>query len=404
MSAVSDVALLDEAIDRFLGDNPPATTDKHQFWGAQFDAGLAWVHFPVGHGGLGLNPKLAERLDARLGEAGAPRNTNVNFMLVGMAGPTIVAMGSEEQKERFLRPGFACDEIWCQLFSEPGAGSDLASLSTKAERDGDEWVFNGQKVWTTLAHVADWAMVLARTNPDQPKHKGLTYFLIDMRQPGIEVRPLRQINGEAEFNEVFLTDARTSDSLRIGDVGEGWRVAVTTLMNESTAFGPLAKAPRGTGAARMVRDLYRQYGDDDPVRRDAVTQKWIENEVVRLTTLRAQELREKGTPGPEGSVIKLSYTWASYSTYELAVDLMGPYGMLIDNYEMVRPSIMGGSSLGGSSEGPPNPQKAWLTSLGGTIGGGTSAIAKNVLGERVLGLPGDVRVDKELPWSEVPRS
>jgi alkylation response protein AidB-like acyl-CoA dehydrogenase len=401
---MSDIALLDEAIDRFLEDNPPATTDNHQFWGAQFDAGLAWVHFPVGYGGLGLNPKLAERLDSRLGAAGAPRNTNVNFMLVGMAGPTIVAMGSEEQKQRFLRPGFACDEIWCQLFSEPGAGSDLASLSTRAERDGDEWVFNGQKVWTTLAHVADWAMVLARTNPDQPKHKGLTYFLIDMSQPGIEVRPLRQINGEAEFNEVFLTDARTPDSLRIGDVGEGWRVAVTTLMNERTAFGHLAKAPRGTGAARMALDLYRQYGNDDPVRRDAVTQKWIENEVVRLTTLRAQELRDKGTPGPEGSVIKLAYTWASYSTYELGVDLMGADGMLIDNYDMVRPTIMGGSSLGGGSEGPPNPQKAWLTSLGGTIGGGTSAIAKNVLGERVLGLPGDVRVDKELPWSEVPRS
>ena len=268
---MNDIALLDETIDRFLEDNPPATTDKHQFWGAQFDAGLAWVHFPVGYGGLGLNPKLAERLDSRLGAAGAPRNTNVNFMLVGMAGPTIVAMGSEEQKQRFLRPGFACDEIWCQLFSEPGAGSDLASLSTRAERDGDEWVFNGQKVWTTLAHVADWAMVLARTNPDQPKHKGLTYFLIDMRQPGIEVRPLRQINGEAEFNEVFLTDARTPDSLRIGDVGEGWRVAVTTLMNERTAFGHLAKAPRGTGAAGMVSDLYEQYGDHDPVRRDAVT-------------------------------------------------------------------------------------------------------------------------------------
>ena len=225
-----------------------------------------------------------------------------------------------------------------------------------------------------------------------------------MRQPGIEVRPLRQINGEAEFNEVFLTDARTPDSLRIGDVGEGWRVAVTTLMNERTAFGHLAKAPRGTGAAGMMADLYEQSSDHDPVRRDAVTRKWIENELVRLTTLRAQELRDKGTPGPEGSVIKLAYTWASYSTYELAVDLMGADGMLIDNYDMVRPAIMGGSSLGGESEGPPNPQKAWLTSLGGTIGGGTSAIAKNVLGERVLGLPGDVRVDKELPWSEVPRS
>ena len=256
MPVASDIDRLDEVIDRFLAEHPPATTEKHEFWAAQFDAGLAWVHFPVGNGGLGLDPKLAERVDERLGAAGAPRNTNENFMLVGMAGPTIVAMGSDEHKERFLRRGFACEEIWCQLFSEPGAGSDLAALSTRAVRDGDEWVFNGQKVWTTLAHVADWAMILARTNTEQPKHKGLTYFLIDMRQPGIEVRPLRQINGEAEFNEVYLTDARTPDSLRIGDVGEGWRVALTTLMNERTAFGHLAEGTarhrRGRGCDRPL--------------------------------------------------------------------------------------------------------------------------------------------------------
>jgi alkylation response protein AidB-like acyl-CoA dehydrogenase len=259
-------------------------------------------------------------------------------------------------------------------------------------------------VWTTLAHVADWAMVLARTDPEAPKHKGLTYFLIDMRQPGIEVRPLRQINGEAEFNEVYLTDARTPDSLRIGEVGDGWRVAITTLMNERTAFGHLAKAPRGAGAAAPLVELFHLHGGDDDSLRDAVTRKWIENELVRLTTLRAQELRDRGTPGPEGSVIKLAYTWASHTTYELCVDLLGADGLLIDNYEMVRPSVMGGTSLGEGGKGSTNVQKAWLTSLGGTIGGGTSAIGKNVLGERVLGLPGDVRVDKDLPWSQVPRS
>jgi alkylation response protein AidB-like acyl-CoA dehydrogenase len=397
-----ELTVIDALIERLLDEHPPATTDPHEFWAAQFDLGLAWVQFPEGRGGLGLDPKLQEHVDERLAAAGAPSNVNVNFMLLGMAGPTIVAMGSDEQQERFLRPGFACDEIWCQLFSEPGAGSDLAALSTRAERDGDEWVFNGQKVWTTLAHVADWAMILARTDPDAVKHEGLTYFLVDMKQPGIEVRPLRQINGEAEFNEVYLTDARTPDALRVGPVGAGWRVALTTLMNERVAFGHLAKAPRGSGPIGHAVSLLRERAADDDAARDELASSWIENELVRLTTLRAQQMRERGTPGPEGSVIKLAYTWATHRAWELCVDLLGDDGLLISNYEMIRPSVMGGSSLG---EGETSDVvKAWLTSLGGTIGGGTSAIGKNVLGERVLGLPGEPRVDKDLPWSKVPRS
>jgi alkylation response protein AidB-like acyl-CoA dehydrogenase len=392
---------VDGLIDQLLMDHP-VDGSAQELWAAQYDLGLAWVHFPEGCGGMGLDPKVQEHIDARLARAGAPRNVNVNFMLIGMAGPTLIAQGSDEQRQRFLRPGFACEEIWCQLFSEPGAGSDLAALSTRAVRDGDEWVFNGQKVWTTLAHVADWAMILARTDPDQPKHKGLTYFLIDMKQPGIDVRALRQINGEAEFNEVYLTDARTPDTLRVGDVGEGWRVAVTTLMNERTAFGHLAKSARGSGVSTTLRRLLARRDDLDGVRRDEVVRRWIDLEVVRLTTLRAQQLRDRGVPGPEGSVIKLAYTWASYQAWELCVDLLGAEGMLISDYDMVRPTLMGGTSLGGGET--PDIVKAWLTSLGGTIGGGTSAIAKNVLGERVLGLPGDVRVDRDLPWSQVPRS
>jgi alkylation response protein AidB-like acyl-CoA dehydrogenase len=351
---------------------------------------------------LGLDLKVQEFVDDRLAEAGAPSNVSVNFMLVGMAGPTLVAKGTNEQQDRFLRPGFACEEIWCQLFSEPGAGSDLGSLATRAVRDGDEWVFNGQKVWTTLAHVADWAMILARTDPQQPKHKGLTYFLIDMHQPGVEVRPLRQINGEAEFNEVYLTDARTPDTLRVGDVGEGWRVALTTLMNERVAFGHLAKAPRGSGAIGHAVRLLQQRNATDDVFRDELALRWIENDLVRLTTLRAQEMRDRGVPGPEGSVIKLAYTWAVHETWGLCIDLLGQDGLLISGYEMVRPTIMGESTLG---EGDGfDVVKAWLTTLGGTIGGGTSAIAKNVLGERVLGLPGEPRDDRVLPWSEIPRN
>jgi len=401
VSALDDVARIDDLIDRLLKEHPPGQVADTEFWGAQFDLGLAWVHFPEGQGGLGLDPRAQEHIDTRLRQAGAPSNVNVNFMGLGMAGPTIIARGSDEHKRRFLRPAFACEEIWCQLFSEPGAGSDLAALSTRAIRDGDEWVFNGQKVWTTLAHVADWAMILARTDPEQPKHKGLTYFLIDMRQPGIEVRPLRQITGDAEFNEVYLTDARTPDSLRIGDVGEGWNVGVTTLMNERVAFGHLAKPPRGSGAVGHLVRTYNERGGGDAALRDEVVRNWIDNELVRLTTLRAQESRERGTPGPEGAVIKLAYTTISQRTSELIVDMLGPDGLLISNYDMVQPTIMGGTIDEGEHR---DPVKTWLNLRGGTIGGGTTDIGRNVLGERVLRLPGEPRLDKTLPWSQVPRS
>ncbi|HVV35398.1 MAG TPA: acyl-CoA dehydrogenase family protein [Acidimicrobiales bacterium] len=393
--------MIDELIDELLRKHPPATTPPAEFWGAQYDLGLAWVHFPVGYGGLALDPKLQEDVDARLEEAGAPSNVNVNFMGIGMAGPTIVARGTEEQKQRFLRKAFTCEEIWCQFFSEPGAGSDLASLATRAVRDGDEWVINGQKVWTTLAHIADWAMILARTDPEQPKHRGLTYFLIDVRQPGIEVRPLRQINGEAEFNEVFFTDARTPDALRVGDVGDGWAVALTTLMNERVAFGHLSRAPRGSGAIGEAMGLFRERWRDDDAARDELVRAWIDNELVRLTTIRAQEMRDQGTPGPEGSVVKLAYTTILHDTWALALEFLGPDGLLIDNYDMVQPTLMGGSAMNDEN---PDVARAFLTSKGGTIGGGTADIGKNILAERVLGLPGDPRVDKDLPWSQVPRS
>ena len=399
--AQHDLKRIDALIDELLATCPVATTEPTVFWATQYDLGLAWVHFPEGFGGLGVDPLLQEQIDARLESAGAPSNVNVNFMGIGMLGPTVVARGTEEQKQRFLRKAFACEEIWCQFFSEPGAGSDLASLSTRAVRDGDEWVINGQKVWTTLAHVADWAMILARTDPEQPKHRGLSYFLINVRQPGIEVRPLRQINGEAEFNEVFFTDARTPDSMRVGDVGDGWAVALTTLMNERVAFGHLSRAPRGSGAIGKAIEAFKQRCPDDDVARDEIVKSWIDNELVRLTTIRAQEMRDQGTPGPEGAVVKLAYTTISHATWGLALELRGPDGLLIDNYDMVQPSVMGGSAM---NEEDPDVGKAFLTSKGGTIGGGTADIGKNILGERVLGLPGDPRVDKDLPWSQVPRS
>ena len=395
MATTTADALVDQRIDQLLADHPPATTHAQEFWGAQFDLGLAWVQFPEGHGGLGLSPQLQGVIDDRLRSAGAPSPFGRNPIGIGMGAPTVESHGSEEQKQRYLRPLFTCEEIWCQLFSEPGAGSDVASLSTSAVRDGDEWVVNGQKVWTTLAHLARFGMLVARTDPDQPKHKGLSYFVIDMQAPGVEVRPLRQMTGEAEFNEVYFTDVRIPDAERLGDVGDGWRVSMTTLMNERVALGG-GVPPRGTGAIAEAVKMYKEHGNGNAVKRDRLMKLWIRSECARLTNMRAAGNRQMGTPGPEGSTGKLMSAELNKLIYEYCVDLMGPEGVLYSSYEMVRPD-------GVAFESHDLP-KAFLRSRANSIEGGTSEIMRNILGERVLGLPGDVRVDKDIPWREVPRN
>jgi alkylation response protein AidB-like acyl-CoA dehydrogenase len=383
------------ATEKLLADFPPADTKPQDFWGAQFDAGLAWVHFPVGKGGLGAEPKLQERIDMRLREAGAPINFGINPIGVGMAAPTVLTHGSEELADRTLRTNFTCEEVWCQLFSEPGAGSDLAGLSTSAVRDGDEWILNGQKVWTTLAHMSTWGLVVARTDPEAPKHKGLTYFVIDMHAPGVEVRPLRQITGEAEFNEIFMTDARVPDSYRLGEVGNGWAVSMTTLMNERTSIGG-AVSQRGSGPISEAIRLWKQFGHDDAARREELMKLWCDAEVGRLTNIRAMIGRTGGNPGPEGSVGKLAFAENNKKIYAFCMGLRGADGMLISNYENIRPT----SALSIASD----VTKSFLRSRANSIEGGTSEIMRNILGERVLGLPGEPRVDKDLPWSKVPRS
>jgi len=388
--------------EQLVAEYDPKGTDPNEFWAAQYDLGLAWVHFPEGLGGLGVDPRLQSIVDERLHEAGAPSNLMVNFMGVGMAAPTIVGFGTPEQQQRYLRPLFSCEEIWCQMFSEPGAGSDLAALSMRAVRDGDEWILNGQKVWTTQAHVARWGLILTRSDPELPKHKGLTYFIADMHAPGVEVVPLRQMSGDAEFNEVYFTDVRVIDSQRIGEVNDGWRVAIGTLMNERTSLGAFAKEPRGAGLIRHAVGVWSGLTDRDPVLRDAIAQMWIDGEVNRLTTLRAQDLRERGTPGPEGSVLKLRVSSFNQRVFDFCVDLLGPAGMLVSDYEMVAPSLMAEGVLG--EDGKVDLVKAFLETRGSTIGGGTTEIARNIIGERVLGLPGEPRADKDLPWSEVPRN
>ncbi len=264
-----ETEILDRCED-LLRLHDPASTAPNEFLGAQYDAGLAWVHFPEGFGGLGLSPRLQRTVAERLGRAHAPVPYARNPIGYGMGAPTIVTHGSDEQRRRYLRPLFAGDEIWCQLFSEPGAGSDVASLATSAVRDGDEWLVNGQKVWTTLAHLARWGMLIARTDPDAPKHKGMTYFVIDMHAPGVDVRPLRQMTGEAEFNEVFMTDVRIPDAERLGDVGEGWRVSLTTLMNERVSIGGAVPAARGRCHPHGARGVARRWAG--PRRRGATRQ------------------------------------------------------------------------------------------------------------------------------------
>jgi alkylation response protein AidB-like acyl-CoA dehydrogenase len=386
---------VNELIDQLLSELDPKQSPPEEFLGRQFDLGLAWVHFPEGNGGLGLSPKLQKLINERLVAAGAPIAAYRNVIGHGMGAPTVVTHGSDEQKQRYLRPLFTGEEVWCQLFSEPGAGSDVASLATRAVRDGDEWIINGQKVWTTLAHLARWGMLIARTDPEAPKHKGMTYFVVDMHQPGVEVRPLYQITGEAEFNEVYFTDARIPDSERLGEVGEGWRVSLTTLMNERVAIGGQTPA-RGGGFIGEAVKAWKAKGHTDPALKDQLMRLWVRAETLRLTNIRAQQLRAVGNPGPEGSIGKMMSADLNKEISAFTMNLLGPEGMLKpDGYPMARPTH---ANLWN------NPQQAFLRARANSIEGGTSEIMRNILGERVLGLPGDVRVDKDLPWSQVPRS
>jgi alkylation response protein AidB-like acyl-CoA dehydrogenase len=402
--ADTNLARVDDLIADLLAAHDPKHTEQAVFRGAQYDRGLAWVHFPEGFGGLDLPPITQRHIDRRLREAGAAPAHGLLFFGLSLAGPTMVTHGSDDLRRRSLRPMFTGEEVWCQLFSEPGAGSDLAGLATRAVRDGEEWVVNGQKVWNTLAHLADRGMLVARTDPELPKHKGLTYFMLDMHAHGVEVRPLRQITGEAEFNEVYLTDARIADADRIGDIGDGWRVSMTTLMNERTTIGA-ASGSGGTTGKRVsgiqeALDLWskRPVAQRDPVTRDRIAQQWIESEVLRYTNQRAAAKARAGNPGPEGSIAKLALANMNKATYDLCIDLLGADGIVGYDYTFKRPDEAGLEAPLGSA------RKMFLRARANSIEGGTSEIMRNILGERILGLPGEPRVDRDLPWSQVPRS
>ncbi|HEV7978489.1 acyl-CoA dehydrogenase [Amycolatopsis sp.] len=397
-----DAAALTEVVTTFLRDHPaPAPDDvlaDRSFREARFDAGLAFVQFPDGLGGRRLDSSLQSWVETHFARAGAADHSARNVIGLGMALPTIHAHGTAEQKARYLRPGFSGEEIWCQLFSEPGAGSDLAALATRAVRDGDGFVVNGQKMWTSLGHVARFAILLARTDPDVTKHKGLTYFLLDMRAPGVEVRPLRQITGEAEFNEVFLTDVRIPAANVLGEVGGGWGVAMTTLANERVSLGgrPSERGEGPIGQAVVAFAGAHAAGRVDAATTERLMVLWTRAEAARLTNVRAAAQVGR-TPGPAGSIAKLQMAELNKAIYELCVDLSGEAGLLIDGYAESAPdfaAVHGGADV----------RKAYLRSLANSIEGGTSEVLRNILGERVLGLPGEPRTDRDTPWKDVPRS
>ena len=394
MAATDELAHIDALIDELLAECPLPATPMPEFLGAQFDRGLAWVHFPTGHGGLGLSPKHQTHINSRLFAAGAANPFFLNPMGYGMCGPTVVEWGSDDQRSRYLRPLFTANEMWCQLFSEPGAGSDVAGLSMTAVQDGEEWILNGQKVWTSLAHIAKWGLVIVRTDPTAVKHSGITAFVVDMHAPGVEVRPLRQMTGGAEFNEVYFTDVRVPAAEMLGSPGEGWRVSLTTLMNERTAIGG-STPPRGAGPIAHAVELFNELDDaQQPFYRNRLMELWCEAEAIRLNNLRAAANRRMGSPGPEGSIGKMAGAEHNKRVYEFCMDLLGPQALLYDDY-----------ASGGEGSGLASISRvAFLRSRANTIEGGTAEIMRNILGERVLGLPGDVRVDRDLPWKDVPRS
>jgi len=369
---------------------------RAEFLRARFDAGLAWVHYPPGLGGLGAPRALQSVADAEFAAAGAPDNHPERIGIgLGMAAPTILAFGTDEQQRRWLRPLWTGEEIWCQLFSEPGAGSDLAGLATRAVADGDGWLVSGQKVWTSTAHTARWALLLTRTNPDVAKHEGLAYFACDMTAPGVQVRPLRQLTGEAEFNEVFLTDVRIPDSDRIGAVGAGWRVAIGTLMNERVSIGGAALPREGGMIASAAWTWRERPGLRTPALHDRLLRLWADAEVARLASQRLRQQLAAGQPGPEGSAAKLVFARLNQEISGLEVELAGGDGLRYDDWTMRRPEAPNFYGRG--------PGYRYLRARGNSIEGGTSEILRNIIAERVLGLPPEIRLDKDVPWKDLPR-
>ena len=351
------------------------------------EAGYAAITWPKEFGGLGgtaIQSVIYSQEEAKY-------NVPTGFFEIGlgMCIPTMMAWATKEQNERFVKPALYGEEVWCQLFSEPSAGSDVAGVRTKAEKDGDDWIINGQKVWTSGAHFSDFGIIVVRTDPNVAKHKGLSFFFLDMKSAGIEVKPIRQISGGSNFNEVFFTDVRVPDSQRLGDVGQGWKVALTTLMNERLAIGVPKSADYSslTSAAKEVN-----LNDEPAIKNDLVRSKiadwYIQAEGLKYTKMRTLTALSKGeTPGPESSIGKIVSAPKMQDLASFAMDLQGAAGIINDAEIALLHSIF---------------QSQWLSAAGYRIAGGTDEILRNIVAERVLGLPQDVRVDKSVPFNELP--
>lgn len=381
-----------------IDEHDPVRSVPRDFLAARFDAGLAWVHLPRGCGGLDLPRGFQRQVEAQLTAVGAPPpgGGERNVIGMGMAAPTIAAFGTDEQQRKFLRPLFTGEHLYCQLFSEPGAGSDLAGLASRAVRDGDDWIVNGQKVWTSMAQHAQMAILIARTDPTVPKHQGLTYFLCDMTVPGVDIRPLRQITGEAEFNEVFLTDVRVPDANRLGPEGGGWKVATTTLNNERVAAGSVSGTAREDGMIGSVVEAWRADPSlRNPAMHDELMRLWVEAEVVRLAGERLRQRLTAGQPGPEGAGLKLTFARLAQAISGFDVQLHNESGLRYDDWTMRRPERVDFTGR--------EPTYRYLHARGFSIGGGTSEILRNTIAERILGLPSEHRVDKDIPWKDLDR-
>ena len=339
-----------------------------------FDAGYTGLTWPKEFGGQGAPYSFQGIYLEETARAEAP--SHIGVIGLGMAGPTIAVWGSDEQKKRYLANILSGDEVWCQGFSEPGAGSDLASARTRAVLDGDEWVVNGQKVWSSWAHIADWCILVVRTDPEAQKHRGLSYLLVDMHSPGVEVRPLRQITGDPEFNEIYFTDVRVPKDSMLGKPGEGWQVAMTTLLHERGTLGFALTAQLEQILQRVIVTAKQTGNADDPLIRDRVARHWVELQALRYTNYRTiTSLMKTGVPGPEGSIAKLHWSESNQRLTKLALELLGP-----------------ASQLDGDGGWWNGYWQYWqLRSRGNTIEAGSSEILRNIVAERVVGLPKSAR-------------
>ncbi|MER5628415.1 acyl-CoA dehydrogenase family protein [Streptosporangium sp. NPDC002544] len=382
------VQVSDDALDENDGESLHALETAKRFQAKLFDAGLAGLSWPKVYGGQGLTMEHQRVFNEEAADYVIP--TGPFIIGLGMCAPTLLEYGTEEQRLAHVPRMLRGDEVWCQLFSEPGAGSDVASLQTRAVRDGEEWVLNGQKVWTSGGHYSDYGLIVTRTNVDVPKHKGITMFIVDMRSPGVSIRPLRQMTGTSGFNEVFFDDVRVPSSNLVGAVDEGWRAAIGTLMNERVSIGA-----GGGGLGRRVGggefdaliELARDRGVlADPVLRQSLASVYIEERILELLSQRIRaDVRAGKAPGPEGSIAKLAGTQLARHVADVAEEILGAAGQAWEPGDAV--------------------SRRWTTALlaapGNSIAGGTPEIMKNILGERVLGLPKEPQVDRDVPFRDV---